>query len=141
MLKREYPINARNSTVCGYPGRGFDWAKFCWDGSAIYIDGCGHAGHPKQELKAPLPWVDDGLIEPNCQYLHVPYEWAEDCTIYRVRPNETMRAGSVWRGHLVSKQTTIQKGGIWFWVLELRRGSRQAADNEIGHKRELARPL
>ena len=118
MTGRVYKVDSRNSTVCGYPGRDFDWSKFCWDGSAIYIDDCHRQGHPKKEMKAPLPFVDNCLIGENCQYLHVPYNWAEDCTIYRVRPNETMRAGEVYRGHFIKKQTAVKKEDGWYWVLE-----------------------
>ncbi len=32
---RDYKIASRNSTVCGYPGRNYDWSKFCWDGSEV----------------------------------------------------------------------------------------------------------
>ena len=115
---REYKINKHNSTICGYPGRGFDWSKFCWDGSEIYIDDCGHKGHPKEKRKAPLPFADDCLISDNCQYLHVPYAWSEQSTIYRVRPNETMYAGEIYRGYKILKQRAGKKDDGWYWVLE-----------------------
>ena len=35
-MKREYKISSHNSTVCGYPGRQFDWNKFDWEGKAIH---------------------------------------------------------------------------------------------------------
>jgi len=64
-----------------------DWAKFCWDGSKIYRDTCKH-GHT-EEHEAPLPFVD-GRANENYpyehQYLHVPYNWEEDMTIFRIYP-------------------------------------------------------
>jgi len=64
-----------------------DWSKFCWDGSQIYRDTCIH-GHT-EEHKAPLPFVDGRASEHypyEHQYLHVPYNWREDMTIYRIYP-------------------------------------------------------
>jgi len=119
-MKKYYRVNQRNSTVCGDPGRLYDWSKFCWDGSAIHCDRCNHPGcngeHTKN--KAPLPLVDGYLIAKHCQYLHVPYHWEEDCTIFRVRPNDNMWTGETYRGKLVKKQTAEQKDGAWYWVLE-----------------------
>lgn len=64
-----------------------DWAKFCWDGSQIYRDTCIH-GHTEVH-KAPLPFVDGKANEYypyEHQYLHVPYNWTEDMTIFRIYP-------------------------------------------------------
>lgn len=119
MLK-EYKISKHNSTVCGYPGRDFDWSKFCWDGNEFYLDSCGRKGHPVDRLKAPLPYTDNCLIADNSEYLHVPYAWSEQCTIYRVRPNDTMYAGEIYRGRLIISQKAIQKDGVWYWVLEFK---------------------
>ncbi len=67
-----------NSTI----GEGGDWANLCWDGTAVHKD---------DSLKdiefarpAPLPFRDEGFGDHTYQYLHVPYDWAEDETIYRV---------------------------------------------------------
>jgi hypothetical protein len=113
MIKR-YPINKHNSTVCGYPGRNFDWSKFCWDGSEIHKS----PFKGERNRKAPLPYVDDFLIGENSQYLHVPYDWAKSGTIYRVRPNESMRAGKVYRGHKILKQRAVKQDGVWYWELK-----------------------
>ena len=107
---RRYPVAGRNSTVCGGPGREYDWSKFCWDGSQT----CRFHG---RVLRAPKPFVDDRLIAKHCQYLHVPYDFAEEGTIYRVRPNESMWAGRTYRGILVARQTAELVGGVWCWVL------------------------
>ena len=117
-MKKRYPINKHNSTVCGYPGRDFDWSKFDWEGKSIYIDKCHRCEH-KHEDKAPLPWVDDGLIGEGNQYLHVPYDWAEHSTIYRVRPSPSMYAGEKYRGHKVLSQRAVKDNGIYYWELEL----------------------
>lgn len=107
-------ITKHNSTVCGYPGRQFHWDKFDWEGKSFHKAIC----RGDKDRKAPLPWVDDGLIAQNCQYLHVPYNWQESGTIYRVRPNPTMYAGEVYRGKLIKKQTAVKRKGVWYWVLD-----------------------
>lgn len=115
-MERAYKVGPHNSTVDGYPGYDYDWAKFCWDGSALLQS----ILKERSTIQAPLPWVDDGFIGPNCQYLHVPYAWAEIGTIYRVRPNENMRAGGVYRGYLVTRQRAEKReDGFWYWILVL----------------------
>lgn len=116
---KDYKVNEHNSTVCGYPGRDFDWGKFCWDGSEVRIDRCFVPNCSyRHETKAPPPWMDDGLIALNCEYLHVPYDWVEQGTIYRVRPNKTMYAGEIYRGRLVKSAEAIQKEDGWYWRLD-----------------------
>lgn len=118
-MRKYYKISSRNSTVCGYPGRDFDWGKFCWDGSEIYTDKCHvFSCKHKHETEAPLPFVDDCLIAEGCEYLHVPYAWSEQCTIYRVRPNPTMYAGEIYRGHLVESVKAVKRKGVWYWLVE-----------------------
>jgi hypothetical protein len=74
-----------NSTV----GEGrIDWNDLCWDGSEIYKDTCQH-GHTETQ-NAPLPFADgkaNKFYPYEHQYLHVPYKWAEQSTIYRIYPN------------------------------------------------------
>ncbi len=130
-MKKEYKVSKHNSTVLGYPGRGFDWAKFDWGQETSHDFGDMRYSTESEFVskklkgqligiqKAPKVYTDDGLIAPNCQYLHVPYNYEEDGTIYRVRPNDSMYAGEVFRGHLVMRQTAIKKDGIWYWHLEL----------------------
>jgi hypothetical protein len=65
-----------------------DWSKLCWDGSAIYTfpELTNYTPIKKQE-KAPLPFVDDGFWKKDhsaAMYLHVPYNWEDDMTIYRI---------------------------------------------------------
>jgi len=112
---KEYKINKHNSTVCGYPGRNFDWSKFCWDGSEVYKS----RFKGEKNIKAVEPYTDDFFIADNCQYLHVPYNFTEQCTIYRVRPNDSMCAGQIYRGHKIIRQKAIKKNGTWYWQLEL----------------------
>jgi hypothetical protein len=128
-MRKDYKINQHNSTVCGYPGRDFDWAKFDWNQETTCDFGdmrySSDSEFVPDELKgqligmkkAPEVYVDDGLIAPNCQYLHVPYNWSEHGTVYRVRPNETMYAGKIYRGHLIKKQTAVKKADGWYWRL------------------------
>ena len=68
-----------NNSIVG-EGR-VDWNNFCWDGSAMHLDTC-HHGHT-EKIKAPLPFTDG---RQDYQYLHVPFKFAEDCTIYRIYP-------------------------------------------------------
>lgn len=113
-METAYKITSRNSTVRGYPGRNFDWSEFHWEGESV------HKAIFKgdEDRKAFEPYVDDCLIAPNCQYLHVPYKWAKDGTVYRVRPNDCMLAGEIYRGHLIVKQTAVKKDDGWYWILE-----------------------
>lgn len=113
-MKKEYKINKHNSTVCGNPGRDFDWTKFDWQGGTV------HKALFKgdKDLKSSAPYVDDCLIAENCQYLHVAYDWVGQGTIYRIRPNPSMYAGEVYRGHFVKKQTAVKKSDGWYWVLD-----------------------
>jgi len=116
-MQKEYKINSRNSTVCGYPGRDFDWTKFDWEGKSIYKSI--FRGH--KNIKANIPYIDNCsmFIESNCQYLHVPYDFTENGTVYRVRPNLSMRAGEVYRGHLILSQKAVKKKDGWYWVLDM----------------------
>ena len=71
-------ITKYNSVI----GEGSDWNKLCWNGSQEYNDTC-HHGHTEIR-KAPMPFVDSG--NKNYQYLHVPYNFEKNNTIYRVYP-------------------------------------------------------
>jgi len=129
MKYKDYKVNQHNSTVLGYPGREFDWTKFDWNQSEEYDFGDSRYSKDSEfvpaELKgqligakkAPEVFVDGFLIAPGCQYLHVPYKWAEQATVYRVRPNDSMYAGQVYRGHKIAKQTAIKKKDGWYWRL------------------------
>jgi len=128
-MKKYYEINKHNSTVCGYPGRNFDWSLFCWDRSHRIDEkhrymwrgakkGCGAYQVAHSGYRAPAVYKDNGLISPDCEYLHVPYDWAESGTTYRVRPNDSMYAGEVYRGHFIKSQWAIKRKGKWYWVLE-----------------------
>ena len=110
-------ISPKNSTVNGDPGRLYDWSKFCWDGTAVYVEGCGVPCHPTTERKAPLPFKD-GKPE-SAEYLHVPYAWASDSTIYRVWPRDKWCVGETWRGKRVVRSAVEQREDGWYWVVEL----------------------
>jgi len=131
MKYKDYPVNSHNSTVCGSPGRDFDWSKFDWDQKTSHDFGDMRYSKESEYVpqsqrgqligvqQAPEVFVDSFFIDDNCQYLHVPYDYAELATIYRVRPNESMRAGCIYRGHLIKKQKAIKKNGEWYWRLVL----------------------
>jgi len=81
---------------------GADWNKLCWDGSEVinaenrYLWDNGERGSIASEIArngyhAPLPYVDNSIspeygYDYTWHYLHVPYDWAESGTIYRVYP-------------------------------------------------------
>jgi hypothetical protein len=126
MNYRDYKINKHNSTVCGYAGRGFDWSKFDWNqetshdfGDLRYSNISLVDKESRGKLigiqKAPIVFVDGCLIGEHNQYLHVPYNWIEDGTVYRVRPNESMRAGEKYRGKIVKETQAIKKDDGWYW--------------------------
>jgi hypothetical protein len=114
---KEYKVSKHNSTVNGDRGSLYDWSKFCWDGSAVYIEHCSSPNCKHiHKWKAHIPYVDG---EETCQYLHVPYDWENDCTVFRIYPNDNMWAGQVYRGKKVISQKAIKKDDGWYWQLEL----------------------
>ena len=112
---RRYKVSSHNSTVLGYPGRNFDWSLFCWDGSEW--NKAKFKGD--EEIQAPIPWWDSSRGAGGCEYIHVPYNFTERGTIYRVRPNDSMYAGAVYRGRLVRQQRAVLVDGAWYWELDL----------------------
>jgi len=86
-----------------------DWAKFCWDGSQIYRDTCSH-GYT-EEHKAPLPYVDKGY--PALRYLHVPWNWEEDMTIFRIYPRYEV-GDRLWVKEAYLKD--IVTGEVWDYM-------------------------
>ena len=120
MNYKDYKINSHNSTVCGYAGRGFDWSKFDWNQETVLREDLvkmsyGRRAGIEVEHKAPAVHIDNGFIGNHNEYLHVPYNWTEDATIYRVRPNESMRAGEKYRGKIVKETKAIKKDDGWYW--------------------------
>ena len=55
-----------------------DWSKLCWDGSEVYK----FHWNKNLDTKAPLPFVDKMIL--NWEYLHVPYNYTQDGTVYRL---------------------------------------------------------
>jgi hypothetical protein len=127
MTYKDYKINSRNSTVCGYVGRNYDWSKFDWNQETSHDFGDMRYSTTSEFVdkksrgqligivKAPPVFVDNGLIDKGNEYLHVPYEWVNMGTIYRVRPNESMRAGEKYRGKIVKETKAIKKDDGWYW--------------------------
>lgn len=76
-------ITPHNSTVNGYPGQQYDWSKFDWKGEALLSEKLSVG--ITFDRKAPAPWTD-GDSKKYYQYIHVPYDWPKQGTIYRVRP-------------------------------------------------------
>jgi hypothetical protein len=119
---KEYKVNAHNSTVCGYPGSDYDWSLFDWNGETVHSDEMIKMLTRNKidiEHRAPLPWVDNGIIAEGNEYLHVPYNWPEDSTIYRVRPNKSMQIGHIFHSYRVIRNKAVKKDDGWYWQLEL----------------------
>ena len=126
---KDYKVNKHNSTVNGSPGRDYDWDKFDWNQETEHDFGDSRystdSEYVPDELKgqligikkAPEVYTDGFFIAKHCQYLHVPYNYAYDATIYRVRPNDTMYTGEIYRGKLITKQEAILKEDGWYWRL------------------------
>ena len=128
-MKKYYKIAQHNSTACGYPCRDFDWSLFDWEGKSVHKA----IFKGEKDYKAVKPYVDDCLIADNCQYLHVPYDFTEHGTIYRVRPNDTMYAGEIYRGRLILKQTAVKRKGVWYWVLDFGAWPKNFVATEVWH--------
>ena len=126
MNYKDYKINKHNSTVCGYAGINYDWSKFDWEQktshnfgnlrySNISLVDKESRGKLIGIVKAPAVFIDNSWIGAKNEYLHVPYNWIEDGTIYRVRPNESMYAGEKYRGNIVKETKAIKKDDGWYW--------------------------
>lgn len=118
----EYKVGPRTSTVNGYPGRETDWSKFDWEGKHVHIEKCWHRDcDHKHENTAPQPWVDGK--GSSVEYLHVAWNWIDDQTVYRVRPNDSMwpkdecHKVGVYRGLTVKQIKAIKKDDGWYWQL------------------------
>lgn len=82
-------LTKANSTI----GEGGDWGKLDFEGKTIHREDCLPYDLRWLQIDRPalLAFRDEGFPDPktgekNYQYLHVPYNWAEDMTIYRVYP-------------------------------------------------------
>lgn len=115
MIKR-YPITAKTSTVNGDAGTHYDWSKFDWHGKSIHTTKCfdPNCSH-KHEYKSFIPTID-GKATEYYEYLHVPYEWELDMTVFRVRPY--FEVGQKRWGYIVKRVSAILDNGNWFWEIE-----------------------
>ena len=98
-------ILTRQNSVLSPKG---DWSKLCWDSSENFIPprfGDQYNSHRME--KAIIPYVD--YLFPHLEYLHVPYNYTQAGTIYRIRPR-----------HLIGDRFWIKEswkedvGGIYF---------------------------
>ncbi len=112
---REYLIKSSNSTVCGCPGQNFDWSKFDWEGKTESRRSLTKHQGITEGRRSPKPWVDGNATE-FYEYLHVPCDWAEHMTIYRVRPH--FEVGTKYRGKMVTCVKAVEHDGTWFWQVE-----------------------
>lgn len=127
IIKR-YRIKPTNSTVCGYAGIRFDWSKFDWDGQTEHDFGDMRYSTESEFVpveqrgqligvnKAPMPCIDGNDLE-YYNYIHVPYNYADDAVIYRVRPHYAV--GQKRWGYTVKRVTAVKDNGIWYWEIEL----------------------
>ncbi len=119
---REYRIKPSNSTVNFDPGRRYDWSKFDWKGETWHEDNL-EVFTPRIGIaiasRAPKPWRD-GDATKYYVYLHVPYDWAGDQTIFRVRP-QSFEAGKLYRGKMVTAVWVVEHDNGWYyWQVEFK---------------------
>ena len=110
-------ITKRNSEV----GEGrVDWDKFDFYQETylndrlkkIMADGAESGSIADISLKdngrAPLPWMDNSV--PHWQYLHVPYNWAENGTIFRIYPKWEV-GDRLWVKETYATEVIVGGGG------------------------------
>lgn len=80
-----------------------DWSKFDWDGKTEFDFGDSRYSTESEFVpaklkgqligvkKAPLPLIDGDAKKYHYQYLHVPWNWGEDATIFRIYPKWDVR--------------------------------------------------
>lgn len=112
-------ITPENGMPCGYDGKGYDWSKFDWEGKTVHVDKCWRCDH-KHEDKAHPAYIDHSI--PDYEYLHVPYAWAEQGTVYRIWPvwelGDKVRVNR--KAKLMIEVQAIkakQVDGKWAWVI------------------------
>ena len=128
-------ITPDNGMPNGQWGKLYDWSKFDWEGKAIHIDEC-HARccNHSHEDKAYPAYVDRS--SPNYEYLHVPYDWAEECTVYRIWPvweiGDKVRVNRKFKLLIeVEAIKAEQVEGKWAWVILYQRVNK-CATNQNG---------
>lgn len=116
MIKR-YPITAKNSTVNSDAGTHYDWSKFDWQGKSTYTDRCLVSNCNHKHVYKAYPAYVDGKATEYYEYLHVPYNWIKDATVFRIRPH--FEVGQIRWKHKVVRVSAINDNGKWFWEVEL----------------------
>ena len=115
---KEYKITKHNSSVNGDLGNLYDWTKFDWEGNEIKIDKCPVKGCDHRHEYKAYPAYVDGKGTKN-EYLHVPYNWSEWGTVYRIYANNSISAGKTYRGHLIKAVKAVKKADGWYWSIEM----------------------
>ena len=103
-----------------------NWAKFCWDGSAEYVESWDENENITFISRAPLPWIDNGNL--NYQYLHVPWNWPDQQQIFRIYPkwdvgdHLLLSARGAKKMEVEITAIELQRTGTeWFWILRIKR--------------------
>jgi len=112
-------ITPDNGMPNGQDGNLYDWSKFDWEGKEVHIDKCWRCDH-KHEDKAYPPYVDHSI--PNYDYLHVPYAWTREGTVYRIWPvwevGDKVRVNRKFKLLIeVEAIKAEQVEGKWAWVI------------------------
>lgn len=108
-------ITKANSII----GEGGDWGKLCWDGLEIYHNTFRIEGMAEFE-KAPMPGIDPGFPNKDGRltlgYLHVPYAWAEDGTVFRVysrwEPGDILWVKESWEALLTTPPRILYRADV-----------------------------
>ena len=113
MTYKDYKINSHNSLVNGHSGKQYDWSKFNWSGETwaeTVTDP--QLNWLSIKHKSIKPFVD-GHDDSFGEYLHVPYDWEENETIYRVYSR--WQVGKSNHGKIPIKVQAIKKDDGWYW--------------------------
>ena len=110
-MKKLYAVSASNSTVNGDPGKHYDWNKFSW--MEVKHRNILRAG---PEYYTAKPFVD-GNATQYYEYIHVPWDFQDNGTIFRVRPH--FQVGQKRWGKIVTAVHAVEKQHVWYWEITL----------------------
>lgn len=120
MKLKEYKVLPKNSTINGDSSNKYDWSKFDWKGghyeSKIGLDY--DFKWLRIERNIPFPWID-GIADKYFQYIHVPFNYTEEGTIFRVRPR--FKVGNKRGKNVITSVKAINKQNGWYWLVEFER--------------------
>lgn len=113
-MYKDYKVSSSNSTINGDSAKHYDWSKLNWKPKPY---------REMFEFRTDMQWLSfgcntpevftDGLADMYYQYLHVPYNYPNMGTIYRVRPR--YEVGKMRNGKTPIRVEAIKKANGWYW--------------------------